>query len=111
MIVKAEANNLRIAPRKIRLVAKNLAGKNASDALVSLRFVEKKSAVPLAKVIKSALSNATNNNKLEEKKMFIKEIQTMEGSKLKRFQARSRGMAHKITKKTSHIRILLEEKK
>jgi large subunit ribosomal protein L22 len=111
MIIKAEANNLRISPRKIRLVAKNLAGKNASAALISLRFVEKKSAAPLAKVLKSALSNATNNNKLEERKLVIKEIQTMEGPTLKRFQPRSRGMAHKIFKRTSHIRVILEEKK
>lgn len=110
MFIKAEANNLRVSPRKLRLVAKNLVGRKAADVLVSLKFSEKKSSGPLSKVIKSALSNATNNNKLDEGKLFIKEIQTTEGTTLKRFRPRSRGMAHKIAKRTSNIRVVLEDK-
>ncbi|MDP2671828.1 MAG: 50S ribosomal protein L22 [bacterium] len=110
MLVTAEANNLRISPRKVRLVAESLKGKKALEAINYLRFLEKSSASPLLKVLKSAVSNASKNNKLDEEKMFIKTIETMEGPKLKRFRPRSRGMAHKIIKRTSHVRVTLEAK-
>ncbi|OGY28968.1 MAG: 50S ribosomal protein L22 [Candidatus Woykebacteria bacterium RIFCSPHIGHO2_12_FULL_45_10] len=110
MLIKAEANNLRISPRKLNLVASGLMGKKATDVLVSLRFVQKGAKAPLVKVLKSAISNATNNAKLEEKNLYIKEVQTMEGPRLKRSQPRSRGMAHRIIKRTSHLRIILEDK-
>ncbi len=75
----------------------------------SLRFVNKSAARPLSKVIKSAISNATNNNKLDEKKLIIKEIIVDEGPRLKRYIPRSRGMAHPILKRTSHIKVVVSE--
>jgi large subunit ribosomal protein L22 len=111
MTVVASANHLRVSPRKVALVADALTGLKATEALEALKFVDKSAAKDLTKVIKSALSNATNNNKLEEKDLYISQIVTMEGPRLKRFRARSRGMAHRIIKKTAHIKVVLEEKK
>ncbi|MEX0616219.1 MAG: 50S ribosomal protein L22 [Candidatus Woykebacteria bacterium] len=110
MEVEASSNNIRISPRKVRLVAEGLAGKRVLEALETLRFVPKKASSPLSKVIKSALSNATNNNKLDEKKIVIKEIIVNEGPRLKRYLPRSRGMAHPILKRTTHVRVVVEER-
>ena len=109
MEVEASANNIRISPRKVRLVAESFAGRNAQEALERLRFVPKKASLPLSKVIKSAISNAKNNNKLDEKKLVIKEIVINEGPRLKRFLPRSRGMVHPILKRTSHIKVVVTE--
>ena len=111
MEVIAEAKNIRISPRKVRLVAEELTGKKALEAVESLKFVPKKASLPLSKVIKSAISNAKNNNKMDEKKLIIKEVVVNEGPKLKRFLPRSRGMVHPILKRSSHIRVVLEEAK
>ena len=108
MEVTAEAKNLRISTRKARLVADGLVGKKAAAILEQLRFVSKRAALPLSKVIKSAVSNATNNKKLEEKNLLIKEIKVNEGPTLKRSIARSRGMTHPILKRTCHIKVVLE---
>lgn len=110
MEVVAEGRNIRISPRKVRLVAQNFAGRNALEALESLRFAPKKASLPLSKVIKSAISNATNNNKLGEKNLIIKEILVNEGPRFKRFLPRSRGMVHPILKRTSHIKVIVSEK-
>ena len=63
----AEAKNIRISPRKVRVVAKELAGKKVVEAIESLKFVPRKASLHLSKVIRSAASNATNNNKMNEK--------------------------------------------
>lgn len=108
--VFAEGKNLRISTRKARLVADSLVGQNATSTLESLRYQPKKAGLLISKVLKSAIANATNNNKWGEKKLFIKEIVVNEGQVLKRFKPRSRGMAHPILKKSSHIKVVLEEK-
>ncbi len=107
--VIAEAKNLKISARKARLVAKGLSGKNAIVSLEILKFQPKKAGLLISKVLKSAIANATNNNKLDEKKLVIKEVIVEEGRGLKRFKPRSRGMANPIIKKSAHIRVVLEE--
>lgn len=107
--VFAEGKNLRISSRKARLVATTLVGKNATATLESLKYQPKKAGLLISKVLKSAIANATNNNKFTEKKLVIKDIVVNEGQNLKRFKPRSRGMAHPIIKKSSHIKIVLEE--
>ena len=109
MEVEAVAKNIRVSPRKARLVAESFTGKNALEALESLRFVPKKAGFTLSKVIKSAVNNATHNNKLDEKKLIIKEIVVNEGPRLKRYLPRSRGMVHPILKRSSHIKVVISE--
>ena len=108
--VVAIGKNLRVSAKKVRPVAKNFQGRKALVAYDSLRFVPKKAAAPLAKVLKSAIANAQNNNKLAPENLVIKEILIDEGPTLKRWQPVSRGTAHPILKRTSQIKVVLEGK-
>ena len=109
MPVIAELNYLRIAPRKVRLVADLIRGKTAEQAQTILNFTIKKSSQPLLKLLKSALANAKNNFQLEESNLYISKITVDEGPKLKRFFPRARGQAYEIQKKTSHVTLILDE--
>ena len=108
--VVAISKNLRVSPKKVRIVAENFSGRRAKDALESLRFVPKKAAAPLTKVLKSAMANAQNNKGIKPEGLVIKEILVNEGPTLKRIRPVSRGAAHQILKRTSQIKVLLEEK-
>jgi large subunit ribosomal protein L22 len=108
--VKAHLNYLRIAPRKVRLVVDLIRGKSVQEARNILNFTVKRAALPVRKLLDSAVANAKNNFNLDEKKLYIKKIFVNEGPKLKRYRAASRGRAVEIQKKTSHITIILDEK-
>jgi len=109
MPVIAKLKYLRIAPRKVRLIANLIRGKKAEEAQVILNFVAKRAAFPLSKLLKSAISNAKNQFQLEESNLYISKILVDEGPKYKRWMPRARGMASEIQKKTSHITIVLDE--
>lgn len=109
--VTATSKNLRISQKKMELVSRNFRGKKAEEAYASLRFVPKKAATPLAKVLKSAISNAKNNFEMDTEKLVIKDITVGQGPTLKRFRPVSRGRAHSILKRTSHVKVVLEEAK
>ncbi|MEX0622198.1 MAG: 50S ribosomal protein L22 [Candidatus Woykebacteria bacterium] len=108
--VIAEGKNLRISPKKVRPVAENLRGKKAEDVLETLRFVQKKAATPISKVLKSALANAKQNKNMSTSGLVIKEVIVNEGPMYKRYRPVSRGAVHHILKRTSHIKVVLEEK-
>lgn len=108
MEVKAEAKYIRMSSRKVRLVVDAIRGLNPQKALEYLKFVNKRAAGPLSKVIKSAIANAKNNFGLKPEDLRFKEIQVGEGPTLKRWRAVSRGRAHQIMKRTSHIKVILE---
>ncbi len=110
MEVKAKLSNLRIAPRKVRLVADVVRGKSVQRALDELSFVDNKSARPIAKLIKSAVANAKNNFQLNPDNLYISTIFVNEGSKLKRWRPVSRGQSNEIIKRSSHIIVILNEK-
>ena len=107
--IKAKLNYLRTAPRKARVVADLIKGKNAKLALTRLSFLSKKASSPIAKLLLSAIGNAKNNFKIAEENLIIKSITVDPGPVLKRSRPRSRGMANQIKKRTSHITIVLEE--
>lgn len=109
MVVKAKLNNLRIAPRKVRLVADLIRGKNVDWAQSVLEMIVKRAAKPMSKLLKSAVANAENNFHLDKDNLYISKIMVNEGRKLKRWRARSRGRAFEIQKKTSHIILELSE--
>lgn len=109
MQVKAQLNNLRIAPKKVRLVANLVKGLKVDAALNQLRFLNKKSADPISDLIKSAVANATNNFQLDKDNLKIKEIRVELGTTLKRFMPRAYGRANPILKKMSKIWVMLEE--
>lgn len=110
MQVRAELRQLRISPRKVRLVAGLLKGLDVAHARYQLDTVVKKSSTPMLKLLNSAVANATNNFNLEETNLFVKEVNVDEGIKLKRFRPKGFGRTSPIEKKTSHIRIILEER-
>lgn len=108
--MQAVQKYIRMSPRKLRLIAKAVVKLDPSEALVHLKFTTKNAADPLSKVIKSALANAKTNFGAKPENLRFKEIQVMEGPTYKRWRAVSRGMAHSIMKRTSHIKVVLEEK-
>jgi large subunit ribosomal protein L22 len=109
MEVKAKLSNLRIAPRKVRLVADLIRQKRAKEALTILNFTVKKASHPLQKLLNSALANAKNNFQLNPDNLYISKITIDEGPKYKRWMPRARGSAYEIQKKTSHITLILDE--
>jgi len=110
MKVKAKLNNLRISPRKVRLVIDLIRGLDVSDAKLQLNFLVKRSSRPILKLLDSVIANAKNNFELDESNLYISEIFASEGPTLKRIRPRAMGRAFHIMKRTSHITIILEER-
>ncbi|AHI57355.1 50S ribosomal protein L22 [Spiroplasma mirum ATCC 29335] len=109
MNVQAHLRMIRISTRKVRLVADLIRNKKVGEAIVILDNTNKKSSVPVKKLVKSAVANAVNNNGLDADKLFIKEIFVNEGPTLKRFRPRAHGRAYEILKRTSHITITVSD--
>jgi large subunit ribosomal protein L22 len=109
MEVKAKLKNLRIAPRKVRLVADLIRGKKVTEAERILNFTVKRAAKPILKLLNSAIANAKHNFGLEKEKLYIKKILVDEGQKFKKIFPRARGRADIIQKKSSHVTIVLDE--
>ena len=110
MEVKATAKTLRIPPRKARLVLDLIRGKDAEEAAAILKFTPNVAAESIAKVLKSAVSNAVNNNDMDEDKLYVKACYANEGVTLKRFMPRAKGSASAIHKRTSHITVVVDER-
>ncbi len=110
MKVQAKLNNLRISPRKVRLVAGLIKGSDASDALVQLKNTVKRSSLVVEKLLNSAIANAENNFGLDRDNLYVYDIQVGEGARLKRWLPRAYGRATPLLKKTSNIVITLEER-
>lgn len=109
MEVKASLKHLRISPRKARLVAGLVRGMTAVKAVDQLKFLNKKSAHPILKLLNSAISSAVNNYDLDKNNLIIKEIRVEDGKTLKRWMPRAHGRATVIRKRMSHIYIILSE--
>ena len=111
--ITAKLNYYRSSPRKVRLLADLIRGKEVNDALAHLKFASKKSAPAIEKLLKSAISNAKNNHKIDIDNtiLYIKEIRVDEGPAYKRWRPVWRRMAHAYKKRTSHINIVLGEKR
>lgn len=109
MEIKAKSTSVRISPRKVRLIAKPLRGKNAQKALDSLAVTNKRAAYALTKTLKSAVANATNNAKVAKEGLIIDRIEVTEGTVFKRFHPSTRGRVHPYKKRSSHITIILKE--
>lgn len=111
MEAKAIAKNVKIAPRKARLVIDLVRGKSVSEASTILNNLNKEAARLINKVLVSATANATNNLKLEESDLFVKEAYINEGLVMKRMKFGSRGHVDPIKKRTSHITIVVSDGK
>lgn len=104
----AHLRRIRISPKKVNLTAGLVRGRTVKQALDILKFTPKRSAVALYKVIASAKANAENNFKQNADNLIVKEIIVNEGPTYKRFQPVSRGRAHPILKRSSHITVKVE---
>ncbi|MFC5713797.1 50S ribosomal protein L22 [Thalassorhabdus alkalitolerans] len=111
MQAKAVAKQVRIAPRKARLVADLVRGKNIGEALAILNHTPKAASPIIEKVLNSAVANAEHNYEMEPENLYISEAFVDEGVTLKRFRPRAMGRATRINKRTSHITIVVSEKK
>jgi len=109
MEARANLKYLRITPRKVRVVADLIRGKKAHQALAQLAYVEKRAALPLAKLLKSAVDNAVQASKgqVDVDQLYVKDLQVGQGPSLRRFMPRAMGRAFKVLKKTSHISIVV----
>ena len=108
---KAIAKTVRIAPRKVRLVVDLIRGKQVGEAVAILQLTPKAASPVVEKVLKSAIANAEHNYDLDVNNLVVSEIFVDEGPTLKRFRPRAQGRASQINKRTSHITIILSEKK
>lgn len=109
MEVKAKANQIRIAPQKVRLVADLIRGMETGKALGQLKFSRKRASEPMAKLVNSAIANATNNYDLDKDNLFIKEIRVDEGKTLHRWTPKAHGRATPVRKRSSHVSVVLAE--
>jgi len=109
METKAVAKYIRISPQKARLVADTVRGMNVDEAITALRFMPKKGARILRKVIESAVANADQMETIDVDTLYIKSIEINGGPSLKRFRPRAMGRATRIIKRTSHITVIVDE--
>lgn len=105
--MKAYLKNYRQSPRKVRLVTELIKGRRVADALVDLQFLPKRASKAISKLIASAAANAENNFKVDAADLMVREIRVDEGVTMKRFNPVSRGRAHRINKRTSHVMVTL----
>jgi large subunit ribosomal protein L22 len=110
MIAKATAKFLRCAPRKVRLVADLIRGKNVEEALNILQFTPKGSSKRLAKLLKSAVSNADQKPGVNVDKLFVRTVMVDTGPIIKRFRPRAMGRASQILKRTTHVTLTLDQR-
>ncbi len=109
MEAKAVGKYIRISPQKARLVADVVRGMGVDQAVTTLRFMPKKSAGILRKVIESAIANATQDDQIDVDNLYVKTILIDGGPSLKRIRPRAMGRATGIIKRTSHITVILDE--
>ncbi|MDP9248950.1 MAG: 50S ribosomal protein L22 [bacterium] len=107
--MKAFLKNYRQSPRKVRLVANLVKGKNVASAIAELDFLAKRAGGPIKKLLISAVANAKNQG-IEAENLFIKELRVDKGIIMKRIMPAAMGTAHRINKRTSHVEVLLAEK-
>lgn len=106
----AYAKDVRVTPRKVRLVLDVVRGKNVDEALGILKNVNRAASTPVAKLIKSAAANATNNFGMDGSKLYVAMIQASDGIRMKRFEPRAKGSSSPIVKRTANISVMVKER-
>jgi large subunit ribosomal protein L22 len=109
MEARAVGKYIRISPQKARLVADVVRGMGVDQAITTLRFMPKKGAAILRKVIESAVANATQDDGADVDNLYVKKILVDGGPSLKRIRPRAQGRATGIIKRSSHITVVLDE--
>ncbi|MBK1699894.1 50S ribosomal protein L22 [Thiococcus pfennigii] len=109
MQAEATLKHARISAQKARLVADQIRGQGAEQALNILTFSTKKGAAIIKKLLESAIANAENNEGADVDELKVAIIHVDEGPTLKRMHARAKGRGNRISKRTSHIRLIVAE--
>ena len=107
---RAVAYDVRVTPRKARLVIDLVRGKDVNVALGILANVNKAASPIVAKVIKSAAANAINNFGMSEESLYVAEIYANDGLRMKRYLPRAKGSASGLVKRTSHIVVVVKSR-
>jgi large subunit ribosomal protein L22 len=115
MEAKAIARFVRQSPRKMRLVVDLIRGRSVNDAYAILQFNEKKAAVSIEKVLRSAVANAIykadeQGERLDVDELYVKRAHVDEGPALRRWRARAMGRASPLRKRTSHVTVIVDRK-
>ena len=110
MEVKASAKFQRFSPRKARLVTDLIQGKSAEEAIAMLEHLGKGSALPIGRVVRSAVANAENNFNMTMENLYVKKAMADEGPRMKRVWYRGRGRRDMKLRRTSHITIVVDER-
>ena len=111
MISTATGKFIRMSPQKARLVIDLIRGKNVNEALMTLKFTNKKATGEIEKVVKSAVANATQKDEnVDVDNLFVETCFINEGPRLKRIRPAPMGRAYRYQRRTSHITIELGEK-
>jgi large subunit ribosomal protein L22 len=108
--MKANAKNLRISPKKLRVIAEIVRGMNAEEALKFLKFAPKKGADLMYKIVHSAIHNAVHNDSQSASDLQIDTLIITKGIVYKRGRPVSRGRMHPILKRTSNVKLELQVK-
>ncbi|NOQ51502.1 MAG: 50S ribosomal protein L22 [Desulfuromonadaceae bacterium] len=110
METQAKLRNVRLSPRKARLVVDMVRGKGIQEAMNILQFSPQKTAPILSKLLKSAVANAEQKGVSDIDQLFVKTVMVDQGPVLRRFMPRAQGRASRIRKPTSHITVVLDVK-
>lgn len=110
MEVRSITRQVRMAPRKARLVAGLIRGKQVEDALGLLRFSQKKAARVFAKTLQAAIANATDLQNVDPDVLYVKQATVDGGATFRRFRPRAHGRATPIRKRTSHFTVVVDER-
>lgn len=108
--MKASLQNYRQSPRKVRLVGNLMKGKAVADAELELKALPKRAALPLMKLLQSAVANAVAQSGADKDALVVLTVRVDKGIVMKRFMPRAFGRASRINKRTSHVVIELREK-
>ncbi len=101
--------NIRVSPRKLNLVAQQIRGKSAQQAITDLTFSQRRVAGTVRKALESAIANAENNHQLDVDQLIVAEAVVGKSFVMKRFRARARGRAGRIEKPFSNLRVIVRE--
>ena len=110
MEAKATLRYIRISPRKVSIVCDQIRGKSVKDASAILALIPKAASDPLAKLVHAAAANAENNHGMDPEKLYVAEALVSPGPIIKRFRPVSKGRAHHIMKRTSHMTVVVKER-
>ncbi len=110
----AKLNNCPSSPRKMRLLADMIRGKEVNNALNLLKFNKKEASIKLEKLLLSAIANWQNKNegnRLEDADLYVKTVSVDGGRQLKRIRTAPQGRAHRIRKRSNHVTLIVDDRK